>query len=150
MDYLPMHWSILTVDIEGSSDLDWHDRVRVAVCAGLCRVLQESFHAAGLPWLPEVYKGQGDGAIVLVSPLVLEVLLIAPAATSNSLPSPLWCRTALARRTPIRSVPFRSANCPLSHQASPAVEPYQPPGGESADDRHPHLWTHIYQLSRAG
>jgi hypothetical protein len=78
MEYLPTHWSILAVDVEGFSDPYRDDRARVAVRAGLHHVLEESFHAAGLPWPTDCYEGRGDGAIVLVSPLVPKVLLLDP------------------------------------------------------------------------
>jgi class 3 adenylate cyclase len=78
MEYLPLHWSILAFDVEGFSDSYRDDRARVAVRAGLHDVLHESFRAAGLPWSDEGYESRGDGAIVLVSPLVPKVLLIDP------------------------------------------------------------------------
>ena len=78
MEYLPTHWSILAVDVEGFADPHRDDRARLAVRAALYRVLEESFSAAGLPWSPRDYEGRGDGAIVLVSPLVPKVLLLDP------------------------------------------------------------------------
>jgi hypothetical protein len=73
-----MHWSILTFDVEGFSEPYRDDRARLAVRAGFYRVLEESFRAAGLTWSPDQCEDRGDGAIVLVSPLVPKVLLIDP------------------------------------------------------------------------
>jgi hypothetical protein len=78
MEHLPMHWSILTFDVEGFSASYRDDRAMLAVRAGFYRVLEESFRAAGLTWSPETCEDRGDGAIVLVSPLVPKVLLIDP------------------------------------------------------------------------
>jgi class 3 adenylate cyclase len=78
MEILPVHWSILTFDVEGFSESYRDDRARAVVRAGFYRVLEESFHAAGLSWSPDTYEDRGDGAVVLVSPLVPKVLLIDP------------------------------------------------------------------------
>ena len=78
MEYLPTHRSILVFDVEGFSEPYRNDRARIAVRAGLYRVLREAFHAAGLSWPAEGHEDVGDGVIVLVSPLVPKVLLIDP------------------------------------------------------------------------
>lgn len=78
MEALPKHYSILAVDVEGFSDPYRDDRARLAVRANLYQVLRESFQSAGLSWPPDGYEGQGDGAIMLISPLVPKVLLIDP------------------------------------------------------------------------
>lgn len=46
--------------------------------AGFYRVLREAFHAAGLVWSDTEHEDRGDGALVLISPLVSKVLLIDP------------------------------------------------------------------------
>ncbi len=78
MEILPVHWSILAFDVEGFSAPYRDDRARAAVRAGFYQVLRESFQASGLPWSSDTYEDRGDGAIVLVSPLVPKVLLIDP------------------------------------------------------------------------
>ena len=78
MEILPVHWSILTFDVEGFSESYRDDRARSVVRAGFYRVLEESFRAAGLSWPRDTYEDRGDGAVVLVSPLVPKVLLIDP------------------------------------------------------------------------
>lgn len=78
MEHLPTHRSILVFDVEGFSEPYRDDPARVAVRAGLYRVLRESFHAAGLVWPPEKHEDRGDGVIALVSPLVPKVFLIDP------------------------------------------------------------------------
>lgn len=78
MEFLPLHWSMLVLDVEDFSAPYRDDRARLAVRAGLHDVLRESFVAAGLPWSAEEYESRGDGAIVLVSPLVPKPLLIDP------------------------------------------------------------------------
>jgi hypothetical protein len=78
MERLPMHWSILAFDIEGFSESYRDDRARTAVRATFYRVLIDAFKTAGLEWRPELSEDRGDGAIVLVSPLVPKVLLIDP------------------------------------------------------------------------
>jgi hypothetical protein len=78
MEYLPTHRSILAFDVEGFGEPYRNDRARIAVRAGLYRVLRESFLAAGLTWPPEEHEDCGDGAIMLVSPCVSKVLLIDP------------------------------------------------------------------------
>ena len=78
MEFLPVHWSILAFDVEGFSAPYRDDRARAAVRAGFYQVLRESLQAAGVPWSSGTYEDRGDGAIVLVSPLVPKVLLIDP------------------------------------------------------------------------
>ncbi len=77
MEY-PTHRSILALDIEGFAEPYRDDRARVAVRAGFYRMLRESFHAAGLIWADVEHKDAGDGAVVIISPLVPKVLLIDP------------------------------------------------------------------------
>lgn len=78
MENLPTHRSILALDIEGFAEPYRDDRARVAVRAGFYRVVRDAFDAAGLSWADTEHEDRGDGAIVLVSPLVPKVLLIDP------------------------------------------------------------------------
>lgn len=78
MEHLPTHKSILALDIEGFADPYRDDRARVAVRTGFYRVLRDAFDAAGLSWVDTEHEDRGDGAIVLISPLVSKVLLIDP------------------------------------------------------------------------
>jgi hypothetical protein len=74
----PTHRSILALDIEGFGEPYRDDPARVAVRAGFYRVVREAFHAAGLVWADAEHEDRGDGAIVLISPLLPKVLLIDP------------------------------------------------------------------------
>ncbi|MBP2323092.1 tetratricopeptide (TPR) repeat protein [Kibdelosporangium banguiense] len=74
----PTHQSVLAFDVEGFSDPYRDDSAQTVVRAGIYRVVQDSFAAAGIPWDLCVHEDRGDGAIVVVPPEVSKVLLLDP------------------------------------------------------------------------
>lgn len=99
----PTHRSILAFDIEGFSEPYRDDPARVGVRAGFYRVVREAFHAAGLVWADTRHDDRGDGAVVLISPLVPKVLLIDPLLVCLRATLTEYNRTAeLAERIRLR------------------------------------------------
>jgi tetratricopeptide (TPR) repeat protein len=84
MHQYPTHQSVVAFDVEGFSDPYRDDTARAAVRAGVYRVVQESFAAAGIPWEMCVQADRGDGAIVVVPPDISKVLLLDPLLGSLS------------------------------------------------------------------
>jgi tetratricopeptide (TPR) repeat protein len=84
MHQYPTHQSVVAFDVEGFSDPYRDDSAQAAVRAGVYRVVQESFAAAGIPWNMCVHEDRGDGAIVVVPPDISKVLLLDPLLGSLS------------------------------------------------------------------
>ncbi|WP_158073439.1 NB-ARC domain-containing protein [Actinophytocola xanthii] len=69
---------MLVLDIEGFSDRHRDDSSRTVLRERFYALLHESLAGAGIPWQSCHHEDRGDGAIVLVSPLVPKVLLLDP------------------------------------------------------------------------
>jgi hypothetical protein len=84
---LAVHRSVLVVDVEGYGQ-EWRTTPhRLAVRAGLERVLRRAFEDTGLPWADCRVEDCGDGAFVLVPAQVPKGLLIEtlPYALADAL-----------------------------------------------------------------
>ncbi|TCO62474.1 ATP-binding protein [Actinocrispum wychmicini] len=78
MRQYPTHQSVLAFDVEGFSDPYRDDNAMTAVRAGIYRLVEGAFAAAGVPWDACTHEDRGDGAIVIVPPDVSKVLLLDP------------------------------------------------------------------------
>lgn len=84
---LAVHRSVLVVDVEGYGQ-EWRTTPhRLAVRAGLDKVLRRAFEDTGLPWADCRVEDCGDGAFVLVPAQVPKGLLIEtlPYALADAL-----------------------------------------------------------------
>lgn len=85
MEYrsLPVHRTIVAVDVEGFGDRRRTNRNQVAVRDGLYRAVREAFNQAGIPWIDQDHEDRGDGMFILVGSEVPKSLFV------ESLPSKL-------------------------------------------------------------
>src|SRR5580692_1230428 len=80
---LPVHRTIVAVDVEGFGDRRRTNRNQVAVRDGLYRAMREAFRVAGIPWADRDHEDRGDGMFLLIGPDVPKSLFV------ESLPSAL-------------------------------------------------------------
>jgi NACHT domain len=80
---LPVHRTIVAVDVEGFGDRRRTNRNQVAVRDGLYQAVQEAFDQAGISWIDQDHEDRGDGMFILVGSEVPKSLFV------ESLPSRL-------------------------------------------------------------
>lgn len=80
---LPVHRTIVAVDVESFGDQRRTNRNQVAVRDGLYEAVQEAFDQAGIPWIDQYHEDRGDGMFILVGSEVPKSLFV------ESLPSNL-------------------------------------------------------------
>jgi hypothetical protein len=80
---LPVHRTIVAVDVEGFGDRRRTNRNQVAVRDGLYQAIREAFNQAGIPWIDQDHEDRGDGMFILVGAEVPKSLFV------ESLPSAL-------------------------------------------------------------
>jgi tetratricopeptide (TPR) repeat protein len=84
---LPVHRTIVAVDVEAFGARGRTNRDQVAVRDGLYCATQEAFREAGIPWADCDHEDRGDGMIVLVGPEVPKSLFVEslPVALADAL-----------------------------------------------------------------
>jgi hypothetical protein len=91
----PLNCSILAFDVVAFGDRRRDDDVQVYVRAGLYRILEKAFEAAGLSWRTLHREDRGDGVLVIVpAPFSIESL-ISPLAD--------WVRAGLRKHNKLSS-----------------------------------------------
>ncbi len=73
---LPVHRTIVAVDVEGFGDRRRTNRNQVAVRDGLYQAVREAFNHAGIPWIDQDHEDRGDGMFILVGPEVPKSLFV--------------------------------------------------------------------------
>ena len=73
---VPIHSSVVAVDIERFSDPHRNDAVQTRIRRALYAILEKSFTAANVPAAAWKSEDRGDGAIIVVAPTVPAVLLL--------------------------------------------------------------------------
>src|SRR4051794_33882211 len=77
---LPVHRTILVVDVERFGDPARSNLDRLVVRAGVYRALMRAFAAVGAPWSGCDREDRGDGVLVVIPPTVAKCVLIDPLA----------------------------------------------------------------------
>jgi CheY-like chemotaxis protein len=80
---LPVHRTIVAVDVEGFGNRRRTNRNQVAIRGGLYRAMRMSFDQAGIPWSDRDHEDRGDGMLILVGSEAPKSLFV------ESLPSAL-------------------------------------------------------------
>lgn len=75
---IPIHSSIVAVDVERFSDAHRNDAVQLRIRAALYRMLGGAFGAANVSFEKCVREDRGDGAIIIVPAVIPKVLLLHP------------------------------------------------------------------------
>ena len=73
---LPVHRTIVAVDVEGFGDRRRTNRNQVAVRDGLYRAVREGFNQAGIPWIDQDHEDRGDGMFILVGSEIPKSLFV--------------------------------------------------------------------------
>jgi class 3 adenylate cyclase len=73
---LPVHRTIVAVDVEGFGDRRRTNRNQVAVRDGLYQAVREAFNQAGIPWIDRDHEDRGDGMFILVGSEVPKSLFV--------------------------------------------------------------------------
>ena len=73
---LPVHRTIVAVDVEGFGDRRRTNRNQVAVRDGLYQAVREAFNQAGIPWVDQDHEDRGDGMFILVGSDVPKSLFV--------------------------------------------------------------------------
>ncbi len=73
---LPVHRTIVAVDVEGFGDRRRTNRNQVAVRDGLYQAVREAFNQAGIPWIDQDHEDRGDGMFILVGSDVPKSLFV--------------------------------------------------------------------------
>jgi hypothetical protein len=73
---LPVHRTIVAVDVAGFGDRRRSNRNQVAVRDGLYQAVREAFNQAGIPWIDRDHEDRGDGMFILVGPEVPKSLFV--------------------------------------------------------------------------
>jgi class 3 adenylate cyclase len=63
---VPLHRTIICVDVEGFADLRRTNTDQTAVRRGLYQALDRAFTASRVPWREFHYEDRGDGALILI------------------------------------------------------------------------------------
>src|ERR1700758_4068704 len=84
---LPVHRTIVAVDVEGFGDRRRTNRNQMAVRDGLYQAVREAFNQAGIPWIDRDHEDRGDGMFILVGSEVPKSLFVEslPFALANAL-----------------------------------------------------------------
>lgn len=84
---LPVHRTIIAVDVEGFGNRSRTNRNQVAIRDGLYRAMQMAFDRAGIPWSDRDHEDRGDGMLVLVGSEVPKSLFVEslPSALASAL-----------------------------------------------------------------
>jgi hypothetical protein len=80
---VPVHRTIVAVDVEGFGDRHRTNPIQRTIRHGLYHAMQEAFAQAGIPWADCYHEDRGDGIFILVGPEVPKSLFV------ESLPSAL-------------------------------------------------------------
>ena len=73
---LPVHRTIIAVDVEGFGDRRRTNRNQVAVRDGLYQAVREGFSQAGISWNRQYHEDRGDGMLILVESEVPKSLFV--------------------------------------------------------------------------
>jgi hypothetical protein len=73
---LPVHRTIVAIDVEGFGDRRRTNRNQVAVRDGLYQAVREAFNQAGIPWIDQDHEDRGDGMFILVGSDVPKSLFV--------------------------------------------------------------------------
>ena len=84
---LPVHRTIVAVDVEGFGNRRRTNRNQVAIRDGLYRAMRMAFEQAGIPWSDRDHEDRGDGMLILVSSEVPKSLFVEslPSALASAL-----------------------------------------------------------------
>jgi hypothetical protein len=73
---LPVHRTIVAVDVEGFGDRRRTNTNQVAVRDGLYQAIRAAFNQAGIPWIDHDHEDRGDGMFILVGSEVPKSLFV--------------------------------------------------------------------------
>jgi hypothetical protein len=76
VDNLPVHRSIVVVDVVSFTRPDRDNVDQLAIRDALYRTLRDAFEDSGIPWRQTVREDRGDGVLIFVSADVSKVLLL--------------------------------------------------------------------------
>jgi len=84
---LPVHRTIVAVDVAGFGNRLRTNRNQVAIRGGLYRAMRAAFEQAGIPWSDRDHKDRGDGMLILVSAEVPKSIFVEslPPALAGAL-----------------------------------------------------------------
>jgi len=74
----PLNCSIVFTDVAGFSDPVRNDADRDVVRAAMYEILRTCFDAAGVPWAACYREDRGDGAVIVVPPMISTYRLVDP------------------------------------------------------------------------